>query len=265
LRERARREAPPYVLERAERGALANPAGRRLIATWLRTIDRAIPRDTEIDAFLRKARPDVLAVTPLIEPGSPQAEYLRSARGLGIRTAFCVASWDKPHEQRADSRPGRSRRRVERRDEARGCRTTWGSRRSESQSLRGGVRSLVRLATRESRARSSAREQVCGADRPYLLYVCSSKFVAPEEVPFVRRWAEQIRNRRLRSCGTQAYLVRPHPQNAEQWEDVDLSALGAVVWPRAGAAPVDSDTRHDYFESMSYSAAVVGINTTAGD
>src|SRR6185503_6599686 len=84
----------PSVLERAERGALANPAGRRLIATWLRTIDRAIPRDPEIDAFLRKARPDVLAVTPLIEPGSPQAEYLRSARGLGIRTAFCVASWD---------------------------------------------------------------------------------------------------------------------------------------------------------------------------
>jgi len=65
-----------------------------VIATWLRTIDRAIPRDPEIDAFLRKARPDVLAVTPLIEPGSPQAEYLRSARGLGIRTAFCVASWD---------------------------------------------------------------------------------------------------------------------------------------------------------------------------
>src|SRR4030095_11400690 len=50
---------------------------------------------------------------------------------------------------------------------------------------------------------------------------------------------------------------------AEQWEGVDLSAAGVVVWPRAGAAPVDAATRSDYFESMYHSAAVVGINTTA--
>jgi FkbM family methyltransferase len=65
----------------------------------------------------------------------------------------------------------------------------------------------------------------------------------------------------LRGAGV---LVRPHPQNAEQWQGVDLGGFGpAAVWPRAGAAPVDDATRADYFESMYYSAAVVGMNTTA--
>jgi hypothetical protein len=59
-------------------------------------------------------------------------------------------------------------------------------------------------------------------------------------------------------------LVRPHPQNAEQWRHVDLSEYGpAVVWPLAGATPSDAESRADYFNSIVHSAAVVGINTTA--
>jgi len=262
LRERARREAPPYVLERAERGALANPAGRRLIATWLRTIDRAIPRDTEIDAFLRKARPDVLAVTPLIEPGSPQAEYLRSARGLGIRTAFCVASWDNLTNKGLIHGP------VD-------LVAVWNdAMKREAVELHGVPPERVAVTGAAAfdhwfdwRPRV-AREEFCAraglrADRPYVLYVCSSKFVAPEEVPFIRQWAEQIRQAPSPVLRDAGILVRPHPQNAEQWEQADLRDLGVAIWPRAGAAPVDGHTRGDYFESMYYSAAVVGINTTA--
>jgi FkbM family methyltransferase len=262
LRERARREAPSYVLERAEHGALANPVGRRLIATCLRTIDRAIPRDAEIDAFLRKARPDVLAVTPLIEPGSPQAEYLRSARALGIRTAFCVASWDNLTNKGLIHGP------VD-------LVTVWNDAMKREAVERHGV-PAERVAVTGAAAFDHwfdwrprvTREEFCArvglpAGRPYVLYVCSSKFVAPEEVPFVRRWVQQIRQSASPMLREAGILVRPHPQNAEQWEHVDLNDPGVVIWPRAGAAPVDHDTRGDYFESMFYSAAVVGINTTA--
>ena len=262
LRERARREAPPYVLERAERGALANAAGRRAIAAWLRTIDRAIPRDAEIDAFLRKARPDVLAVTPLIEPGSPQAEYLRSARGLGIRTAFCVASWDNLTNKGLIHGP------VD-------LVAVWNdAMKREAVDLHGVPPERVAVTGAaafdhwfEWHPRVT-RDEFCArvglpADRPYLLYVCSSKFVAPEEVPFIRHWAEQLRHSASPVLRDAGILVRPHPQNAEQWEHADLRNLGVAIWPRTGAAPVDGDTRGDYFESLYYSAAVVGINTTA--
>jgi hypothetical protein len=58
--------------------------------------------------------------------------------------------------------------------------------------------------------------------------------------------------------------VRPHPQNAQQWRNVDLNDFGpAVVWPPAGATPSDAESRADYFNSIVHSAAVVGINTTA--
>jgi hypothetical protein len=61
-----------------------------------------------------------------------------------------------------------------------------------------------------------------------------------------------------------ALLIRPHPQNAQQWQDFDASAFEAVgIWPRAGANPVDRDARSDYYDSMYHSVAVVGVNTSA--
>jgi hypothetical protein len=59
-------------------------------------------------------------------------------------------------------------------------------------------------------------------------------------------------------------LIRPHPQNADQWREVDFNEFGPVaIWPRAGAAPSDAKSRADYFDSMYHSAGVIGINTTA--
>jgi hypothetical protein len=64
----------------------------------------------------------------------------------------------------------------------------------------------------------------------------------------------------LRDAGA---LIRPHPQNADQWHAVDLGGYGPVViWPRAGAAPATARNRADYFDSIFHSAGVIGINTT---
>jgi hypothetical protein len=54
--------------------------------------------------------------------------------------------------------------------------------------------------------------------------------------------------------------VRPHPSRQAEWDGVDLSPLNAVVW---GGNPVDARSRDDYFDTLYYSAAVVGINTSA--
>jgi hypothetical protein len=61
-----------------------------------------------------------------------------------------------------------------------------------------------------------------------------------------------------------AVLIRPHPQNAQQWQDFDPASDEAVgIWPRAGANPVDREARSDYYDSMYHSVAVVGVNTSA--
>jgi hypothetical protein len=262
LRERAERGAPPAVVARATRGPWSSPAGRRLMAGASRLLLRAIPTDAYIDAFLEANRPDVLVVTPLIEPGAPQAEYLRSARTLGIPTALCVASWDNLTNK------GLIHGHVD-------LVTVWNdAMRQEAIDLHGVPADRVVVTGAQafdhwfgwqpSRTRQQFCEQVgLPAERPYFLYLCSSRFIAPEEVSFVKRWLEQLRDSTsaLRDVGA---LIRPHPQNAEQWHEVDLSGLGpAVIWPRAGAAPATAKSRADYFDSIFHSAGVIGINTTA--
>src|SRR5581483_8068167 len=44
--------------------------------------------------YLLELNPDVVLVTPLLEPGTIQVEFLRAANRMGIPTCLCVASWD---------------------------------------------------------------------------------------------------------------------------------------------------------------------------
>jgi FkbM family methyltransferase len=189
-------------------------------------------------------------------------DYVRSARALGIPTALCVASWDNLTNKGLIHEP------VD-------LVAVWNhAMKDEAVRLHGVAPERVAVTGAAAFDHwfdwrpSTTREAFCArvgvrSDRPYLLYLCSSRFVAPDEVPFVRRWVEQLRRStgELRDAGV---LVRPHPQNAEQWRDVDFGASANVaVWPRSGAAPADAVTRNEYFDSIYHSAAVVGINTTA--
>jgi FkbM family methyltransferase len=262
LRERAERGVPEALLRRSREGALATPLGRRLMAKALRTVEHAIPTDPSIDAFLEANRPDVLALTPLIEPGAPQAEYLRSARSLGIRTALCVASWDNLTNKGlihggvdlvAVWNRAMKREAIEFHGVA-----------SEDVVVTGAQPFDHWFTWQPSTTRDAFCQRVgLPADKPYFLYLCSSRFIAPDEAAFVRTWLTGLRaaSPRLREAGV---LIRPHPQNADQWRGFDLSPFGpAVVWPPTGATPSHDASRAEYFDSIYHCAAAVGVNTTA--
>jgi FkbM family methyltransferase len=202
-------------------------------------------------------------MTPLIEPGSPQAEYVRSAGALGIRTALCVASWDNLTNK------GLIHGAVD-------LVTVWNeAMKREAVTLHGVPASHVTVTGAQpfdhwfDWTPRTTRDAFCArvglpADKPYLLYLCSSRFIAPEEVPFVRRWLDELRRSSSPALQHAGVLIRPHPQNAEQWKGVDFEGLGPVaVYPPQGAAPSDEARRAEYFDSMHHSAGVVGINTTA--
>ena len=261
LVERAAREVSPDLRQRSQRGIFRTSIGRALLVGTMRASLRAIPSDASIDTFLDARRPDVLVVTPLIEPGAPQAEYVRSARALGIRSALCVASWDNLTNK------GLIHGDVD-------LVTVWNEMmKREAVELHRIEPDRVAVTGAqpfdhwfEWRPTGSYQEfchQVgLPADRPYVLYVCSSKFIAPDELSFVRNWVQEIRQSAAPALRTVGVLIRPHPQNADQWADVNLGDA-VVIWPPAGQAPSDPQSRADYFDSIYHSAAVVGINTTA--
>jgi hypothetical protein len=228
-----------------------------------RRLESGIPTSRRVVAYIREHAPDVVIVSPLIDLASPLLDYLKAARRLGLRTGICVASWDNLTSK------GLLRFVPERV-------FVWNeTQRREAVELHGIPPERV-VATGAARfdewfaqRPSTSREEFTrrlGLDsgRPFLLYLCSSGFVAPDEVGSVLRWVKALRgadDELLRSAGV---VVRPHPKRTEPWRNVDLSRFGnALVWPRDVGGLEPAEARAGFYDSIAHSAAVVGVNTSA--
>jgi hypothetical protein len=262
LRARGRTQAPAAVARLGELPVLRSRAGQALLTTVFRQLERAIPVREDVRGVFERWKPDVLLVTPLLYFGSKQVDYVRQARAMGISSVLGVGSWDHLttkgviHEV-----PDRL--------------LVWNElQRTEAAELHRVPPDRVVVTGAQAydhwfaAAPSTTRAEFCArvglpADRPYVLYLCSSPFIAPYEVDVVRRWADGIRASGQAPLASAGILVRPHPQNAAQWRDVDLSSSGVAVWPRAGANPIGPATRGEYYDSMYHAHAVVGVNTSA--
>jgi hypothetical protein len=246
---------PPLHRKVARLGA--DEALARKTLARLQRIEEAIPPSRRITGFLADQRPDAVLASPVIEFASAQVEYLKAARALGFRTGICVASWDNlTGKGLLRFVPDRV--------------FVWNDiQRDELETMHGIPPDRVVLTGAQrfddwfDRRPSTTADEFklnVGLDpgQPYVLYLCSSQFIAPDEVGFVRRWLAAVRTG-LPHVGV---LVRPHPQNAAQWRDVDLGDANATVWPREGQQPDAGEARAGYFDSLAHSACIVGINTS---
>jgi hypothetical protein len=241
---------------------LGSAPGLRAMGSVVRALEQSLPVSTEVTGFLEREHPDLLMVTPLLYFGSQQGEYVRAAARLGIRSVLCVGSWDHlTTKGLIHVTPDRV--------------VVWNEpQRQEAAEIHGIDPSRVTVTgaqaydhwfvTQPSTTRAAFCERAgLSADRPFLLYLCSSPFITPHEVGFVERWISGMRQSAVPELRNAGVLVRPHPQNFEQWAGVDLGRYGnAVIYPRGGANPVDQEARAEYFDSMFHSAGVVGVNTS---
>lgn len=284
LRERARSLAPPLARWVAETPLVGSRPSLRVLHRLFRAVDRMLPAPPEVRAVFLRQKPDVLLLTPLLYFRSHQVDHVRCARELGIPSVLGVGSWDHlTTKGLIHEIPDRV--------------LVWNeAQKQEAIELHGVPAERVTVtgaqaydhwfATKPSLDRPAFAAQV-GLDpqRPYLLYLCSSPFIAPFEVDFVRRWIAAIRASADPVLKTAGILVRPHPQNAKQWQDVDLAAEFAsgdatsgtheaasassnatdaniAVWPKQGVNPIGGVARADYFDSMYHAEAVIGVNTS---
>lgn len=263
LRQRAAERVPAIL-----RGVLAlplvrTPAGLALVSRALGLVERAIPIDRWIADLIAGQKPDVVLVTPLVDIGSDQVEYIKASKALGIRSGLCVHSWDNL-TNKGLIRVVPDRVFVWNDTQKREAVTMHGAKPEQVVATGAPVYDQWFL-----RRPSTSREEFCrkvglSAEKAFLLYLCSSQFIAPDESEFIDKWVRAVRSApdpRVRQLGI---LIRPHPENLQPWQRFDLSELKDVVlWPRGGANPVDQASKNDYFDSMYHSAAAVGINTSA--
>ena len=264
LRARAAEQAPPLALAVARVPILRSRSGLAMLARVFRTIERVLLPPGEIADAFRRINPDVLFLTPLLYFRSHQVDHVRCARQLGIKSVLGVGSWDHlTTKGLIHEIPDRvlvwnelqKREAIELHDVP-----------AERVAVTGAQAYDHWFATEPTLDRAAFYRQVgLDPDRPILLYLCSSPFIAPHEVAFVRGWIAAVRASADSRLSTAGLLVRPHPQNAKQWGGIDLADEfdNVALWPNTGVNPIGGSARAHYFDSIFHAEAVVGVNTSA--
>jgi hypothetical protein len=258
LTERAASYAPAGwlgLLER-RRWLRQRPA---LLARLLALAEAVIPSERYFELFIRYYEPDLVAVTPLVDFGSYQTDYVKAAHRLGIPVTFIPFSWDNlTNRGLIRVQPDRV--------------IVWNDiQKREAVDLHGidPDRVVVTGAARFDEffelTPSTTKQEFCAAvglppSTYLLLYGCSSPFVAPLEVKFVRRWIRKLRNSDDPDLASASILIRPHPVHAAQWDNVSFpDDPGVAIW----RAPSTMNSDQGLFDSLHHSTALVGLNTSA--
>ncbi len=257
-----------------ETGLALTPREVRRLLDFFAFVEDLIPTDPACDAVLAEERPDVLLISPLVDlNSSTQADFVKSAKKMGIPVGLLVYSWDNLSTKGGlHVMPDRV--------------FVWNRRqRGEAVQLHGAPRDRVVITGAPKfdpfiactpRVDRAAFCEALGFDpaMPILTYLCSSEFVSGNEFPFVAQWLAAIRSApdtRVRGANL---LVRPHPDRAlisldvpatkVQWPpDVTGAVRRPFDDPRAVVFNTTSVTPQGLYECLWHSTAIVGLNTSA--
>jgi hypothetical protein len=237
------------------RPALGEAASARL-HNLARLVEQAIPSDPGRERFLRDEHPDAVLVSPLVRFASEQADWVKSAKALGIPVGFPVFSWDNL-TTKGVIHVAPDRVFVWNAVQKREAIEYYGIP-PENIEITGASRFDAFLDLCPSIDRDAyCRELALDPSAPIVTYLCSSEFVAGHEVAFVERWIDELRNDpRLRSCNV---IVRPHPRSVRQWSEVDIGRHGRVALSLSRVLNADQSL----YDALHHSTAVVGLNTSA--
>ena len=255
-------ERTPRIVRWLTSGPGGALVGHRATATLLKTLERLLPHSRGITQLFEELQPDVVLLTSLTFSRSLAMDQVKAARALGIPTAACIMSWDHLS----------SKALVHVQPDAT---IVWNDvQKREAVEMHGIPESRVVVTGAQcydqwfDRRPVRSRAEFCrsvGLDdaRPFVLYVCSAMSPVPDPVEpvFVKEWIQALRSSSDPVLRTAGVLVRPHPERGREWTGVTLDGLDNVAMH--GRNPIDAASKADYFDSLYYSSAVVGLCTTA--
>ena len=259
-RMRWKRYLPKSLKKNADSPVIRRLLSSDMVFRWITRCEKWVPPDGRIVESLLQSKPDVVVVSPMIQRFSEEVEYAKAAMMIGIPTVVPAYSWD--------------------------VLTTKGlfhvipdfflawnrTQHTEAKHIHG-IQDQHVLITgspffdkwfeagklREARSRFCRRVGL-NPDKPYLLYLGSSKNIAQDETWLIRELLDKINTSPDPRIRELRLLVRPHPANTEHY--ARLTDRGAVIWPKEGALPQAQDTQRDFYNSVAHCALTAGINTS---
>lgn len=232
-----------------------------IIGTLLEWVEKTIPADKEISAFLTEYRPDVLVASPVnLRHSSADLEYVKAARALGIPTAVQVISWDNLTTKGIfhvipDILLVWNKTQV-----------------GEAREHHGIPEERIRITGApvfdewfQPLRPSKTREAFCAEwglspRRPILLYLGSTKNIAENEswlVKKIRAALDRSPNPRMRET---ELIVRPHPAHFKIYDGIEGG--GITIVPKQSSLPSTDKALQLFYDSAYYSVATIGINTS---
>ena len=240
---------PPLALDEEVRAS---------VAASLETLERLIPPDPGVVAFMRREQPDAVLVSPLLHQRLHQTEIVKAARSLGIPSGFLVYSLDNlSNKARIHVAPDRT--------------FVWNEFQAREAVELHGIDPAAVVVTGAARwdaflamQPSVDRGELCrmhgfDPDRPIVLYVASSVGICPDETLVVDRWLDAVRQAPA-PLGRANLLIRPHPGSRKYGK---LWSEWATGHERVSISHNPRPADQGLYDSLHHAAAVVGLNTSA--
>jgi len=245
-------------------GQIATAAIMRshFVGRTLRVLADVLPPDKDAMREIRAYKPDVLLISGgSLAPASMDAEYLKAGVGAKILTVLPAISWDylttktliyphpdlllvwnAPQIEEAATHHGIPREKI----------SVIGSAQFD-----GWFKDLGPSMAREEFGKKNGLD----ISAPFIVYLGSSFNVAQDE-----RWLVEKLVLALRSSGNQTLqkvqvVLRPHPMNYKYYQNFNLPWTAII--PKQGAIPDTREARQLFFDTVYFSSAVIGINTSA--
>ena len=231
---------------------------RQCIWFLLHGIDRVISPDARISAQIKEYAPDaVVASSGNLLSSSPDFEYLRAARALGIPCVLSIMSWDYL-ETKGVIHVLPDRLLVWNKFQEEEARTSHHIR-PELLRITGAsyFDDLFRFKSPVKSRDKFCREHGIDPSKPYLLYIGSSGIFG-DETWFLKG----IRDALICDPRTQnvQIVVRPHHKNFKIYKKT--LAQDIMLVPSEGRLPALKESLELFYDSMYHSLAVIGIGTS---
>lgn len=237
--------------------------GRRRLTAALALADHAIAPRRPAAAAIAAAGADVVLVSPLVLPGSRQAEVVRAAKAAAVPTCLVVESWDNLSTKGTlHCEPDR----VVVWNQAQVVEAVTQHGVAVDRTVVSGASSLDDWTGFDAPVEDAdAQLLAAGLDpgRPWVLYLGSSPTIVVDEGALLLAWLDAV------AAGPDAapqVLVRPHPRNplpSAVVAEVGRRPGVAVLSPGEAAADVDRAAWRAYGATLQHCWAAVGVNSTA--